>query len=433
MKKLMAVLSLLIPIFLIGCSLNTGIETLLSPPKLSEQQELIYNALQNYTGSNISLKYPKSGKNLSAFIVDDLDGDSEDEAIVFYQKNAAKPEDISLRINILDRINSQWRSVYDHTADGNELEQVEIARLDDSGKSSIIVGYSLINRNEKTLSIYDYSDEKLVTSLENESYSAFDTADFNGDGINELFIAMAKTASKDASAALYHIDENGDYVSSYVELDESYINYRNVEYSVNRNGHTSIFMDAEVGNGNVVTEVLQTDDKNNLKNVFCPDIEKGETMRPLSYMSMDIDGDGEIEIPIPYFCDGYDEASETPIYFTSWYKINNGTLKHAYESWFSITNGYVFIIPEKWYGKITAKEDTSNNEVILYSGSLSDTTEEIFRLKIVSENKDTKILEDNGYFLLRSRGDKQFYIKINENSLYVNSAAEIIMRFKFNE
>lgn len=433
MKKLMAVLSLLIPIFLIGCSLNTGIETLLSPPKLSAQQELIYNALQSYTGSNISLKYPKSGKNLSAFIVDDLDGDSEDEAIVFYQKNTVKPEDISLRINILDRIDSQWSSVYDHTADGNELEQVEIAKLDNSGRSSIIVGYSLINRNEKALSIYDYSDGKLVTSMESESYSVFDTADFNGDGINELFIAMAKTASKDASAALYHIGDNGDYVRSYIELDESYTNYRNVEYSVNLNGHTSVFLDAEVGNGNVVTEVLQTDDENNLNHVFCPDIEKGETMRPLSYISTDINSDGEIEIPIPYFCEGYDENSENPVYFTSWYEINDGMLKHKYESWFSITNGYVFTIPEKWYGKITAKEDISNNEITLYSGSLSDSTEEIFRLRIVPENKDVNILEANGYFLLRSRGDKRFYIKINEDSLYVNSAAEIIMRFKFDE
>ncbi len=433
MKRLSAVLSLLLPVLITGCSFNTGIDTLLSPPKLSEQQELIYNALQNYTGTNISLKYPRTGKNLSAFIVDDLDGDSEDEAIVFYKKNASKPEDISLRINILDRIDSQWRSVYDHAADGNELEQVEITKLGNSDRINIIVGYSLINKNEKTLSIYDYSDGKLVTAMENEPYSVFDTVDFNGDGINALFTATVKNASKESSAAIYHIDEDDKYACSSIELDESYTNYRNISYSITPDGKTRIFLDAEAGNGNIVTEVLQTDDKYNFTHIFCPDIEKGETLRPSSYISKDIDGDGRTEIPVPYFCDGYDENSETPVYFTSWYDISGGKLKHKYESWFSITNGCVFIIPEKWYGKITAKYEISEDEIILCSKNETDTAEEIFRLKTVSGNKDTKITEENGYSLLHSRGGKRFFLKINKNSSYVKSAAEIIMRFKFTE
>ena len=125
--------ALFLPLLLTGCTFNTGIDTLLSPPKLSKQQQLIYDALINYTGENISLKYPKAGKNLSAFIIEDIDGDKQDEAIVFYKKNAAKSEDDSLRINILDSKNNDediiWHSVYDHAADGNDIEQVEVARL----------------------------------------------------------------------------------------------------------------------------------------------------------------------------------------------------------------------------------------------------------------------------------------------------------------
>ena len=41
-----------------GCTFSTSIDGLLSPPKLSVEQEQIYEALRRAAGSNISLKYP---------------------------------------------------------------------------------------------------------------------------------------------------------------------------------------------------------------------------------------------------------------------------------------------------------------------------------------------------------------------------------------
>ena len=52
-------------VFLTGCTFATSIDNLLSPPKLSVEQEQIYNALTDAEGTAISLKYPKSGKFLS--------------------------------------------------------------------------------------------------------------------------------------------------------------------------------------------------------------------------------------------------------------------------------------------------------------------------------------------------------------------------------
>ncbi len=279
MKSKKALMMLFLPLLLVGCALNTGIEGLLSPPKLDARQEHIYKALKSYTGENISLKYPKAGKNLSAFILEDIDGDLEDEAIVFYKKNTAKSEDASLRINILDNVKEKWQSVYDHAADGNEIEQVEVTKLGNSERANIIAGYSLINRNEKKISIYDYSDGKLNIRMNNEPYSVFDTADYNGDGTQELFVASVNTASSQASAVLYHLYDDGRYKRSALTLKGAYTNYRNI--SCNNNvTERNVFLDAETGTGNVVTEVFKVDQQNNLLQVFSPDTEKLETMRP---------------------------------------------------------------------------------------------------------------------------------------------------------
>ena len=71
-------------LLLTGCAVGTSVDNLLKPPQLSVEQEQIYQALQNAVGNNITLQYPRSGDNLSAFIVCDMDDDGEDEAMVFY-------------------------------------------------------------------------------------------------------------------------------------------------------------------------------------------------------------------------------------------------------------------------------------------------------------------------------------------------------------
>ncbi|EKC55686.1 secreted protein, partial [human gut metagenome] len=51
MKKYLGIFTLFF-LLLTGCSFSTGIDTLIAPPKLSREQEYIYNALKNYTFSH---------------------------------------------------------------------------------------------------------------------------------------------------------------------------------------------------------------------------------------------------------------------------------------------------------------------------------------------------------------------------------------------
>ena len=429
MKSKKILISLFLPLMLTGCMLNTGIDILLSPPKLDARQEHIYNALKSYTGDNISLKYPKTGKNLSAFIIEDIDGDSDDEAIVFYKKNVAKTADNPLRINILDSSDSNWHSVYDHPVDGNELEQVEVTKLGDSEKTNIIVGYSLINRSEKKISIYDYSDGKLRTTLGGVPYSFFDTTDLNNDGLKELFTATVSTGSEQAAAELYYLYKNGKYKCSEETFDGNYIKYHKISCSLS--GEKKLFLDCETPGGEIATEVLTADEQGNLLKVFSPDAKKHETIRPPAYLSQDIDNDGEIEIPVVEFCDGYDENSENAVYFTSWYGVENKKLKFKYKSYCSITDEYVFMIPAEWFGKVTACNNIAENELSLLSGSDPETAEEIFTVKVVSGNEKMIISEKDDYILLRTRGDKSFFLKINKNNPLALSFEELMMKFKF--
>ena len=141
LKYLKTAAAALVVMLLSGCTFGTSIDTLMAPPKLSLEQEQIYNALTDAAGSSISLKYPKSGKYLSAFIVEDIDGDGGREAVVFYEKNSLAAPENTLRINILDSENGKWRSVYDTPADGSEIERVMISRLGENQRINLIIVY----------------------------------------------------------------------------------------------------------------------------------------------------------------------------------------------------------------------------------------------------------------------------------------------------
>ena len=91
------ILPTLLPAVL-GCTPAATVDSLLKPPSLSEEQQQIYLALQDAVGSGITLQYPRAGANLSAFTVVDLDGDGEDEALVFYKKTNLAADGNGLRL-----------------------------------------------------------------------------------------------------------------------------------------------------------------------------------------------------------------------------------------------------------------------------------------------------------------------------------------------
>ena len=436
MKKYLGIFTLFF-LLLTGCSFSTGIDTLIAPPKLSREQEYIYNALKNYTGANISLKYPKSGDYLSAFIIADIDGDDDDEAIVFYEKNTVSTEDNSLRMNILDCVGTQWQSVYDHAADGNEVEKVVITPLGDNKRINIIVGYSLINQSEKVVSIYHYENGALNTTFENNYYSLFDAADLNGDETKELFIALNQSTSRDASAEIYHLNENGEYSRSSVGLEEGYTDYQQATYGILEDGSTGIYLDAVAGNGKIVTTVFSVDENNVLNRIFTPDSQTEETARPSAYICTDIDGDGRVEIPVPQLFPGYSENDSIPLSLTKWYELKDKKLSVKMCGYQSITNGYSFIFPDGWLGNVTAYADSSMSRIVFtrFTGKAHEDEKRLFSLQTISNNGSEKInrLLNQGYELLHSRGDKLFLIDINEDDELTQPSAELMFRFNFKD
>jgi len=418
----MKILKLLIfPIIMMmtGCAFSSSIDNLMSPPKLSVEQEQIYNALTNATGTSISLKYPKSGKYLSAFIIEDIDGDGGNEAVVFYEKNSIALEENTLRINILDSSDGKWRSVCDTPAKGAEIEKVMISELGSNNRTNLIIGSSLINRSEKNVSIYSYVDGNIEETF-SESYSFIDVTDLDRDDENEFLLLSGASSGGTAIAEAYKLNDDGIYYKYSRKLSGSFTEFDSLNYGKIDEERTGLYIDAVMGTGLIQTDIIYMDDTG-LKKVFSTSDESLFTVRPAGCTSFDIDGDGILEIPVQTIASGYEEVSESEqMKFTDWFFVGrNNSLEKKYSSYYSINDGYIFVFPEKWENRVTIKRDSVNDEIVFCSYEDGKVGRELLRIYFATDPPSIEDRISNGYMLLQTKGDSAYlaYIPIqNDNS-----------------
>ena len=416
MKKISAIITALSAgAALTGCTFGASIDTLMTPPKLGPEQEQIYTKLTDSLGTtNISLKYPKSGKYLSAFIVDDIDGDGGNEAMVFYERNNHAADENSLRINVLDqKDNGEWWSVSDMAAAGSEIEEVKISKLGSNDRVNIIIGTSMINRSEKNVSVYTYADGMLQeppTFSKSKSYAYFDVIDLDLDGHYELLRLMGATGENEAMAEVFKLDADGKYHRSHIVLSDSFSDF-NISYGKVGDSKVGVYIDALSGAGSVQTDVLYMKD-GALHKVFNSPEESEKTIRSAGCTCFDVDGDGSLEIPLQNLAPGFTLTDDGAyLMLTDWNQISgDDKLEKRYTSYYSVNDGYIFLFPDRWEGKVTVKRDSVNEEIVFYSYTPGQNGElvsgrELLRIFCVEDEAKCQDRISAGYMLMHTKGD----------------------------
>ncbi len=422
-----------------GCTFGTSIDNLMAPPKLSVEQEQIYSALTEATGTGIRLKYPKSGKYLSAFIIEDIDGDGVNEAVVFYERNGLGVDENTSRINVLDQDGGKWRSVCDRASAGSEIEKVMISRLGENSRVNLIIGSSLINRSEKTVTVYNYSDDegKIVPTF-SESYSFMDVTDLDGDNANEFLLLTGSANGAPAALKNYQLDPDGMYHLYGCELNGYFTEFDSLSYGRLPDGRKGLYIDAVSGGGYIQTDIVYMEDRS-MKKLFADAETSYSTLRLAGCASCDIDGDGELEIPVQVLSPGYEEAADVEqIKLTEWLHINSeNALESKYLSYFSIGEGYTFLFPDKWRGKVTVKRDAINDEMVVCAYTNGTEGRELLRICCAEDSVSRDDRISSGYMLLHSKGESSYLAYIpqsgnNRDGLSV-TAGDAAVNFRFKE
>lgn len=388
-------------------------DSLLSAPKLSEEQSAVYDALIKSVGKDIRLKYPRSGEYRSAFVFADIDGEPDREAVVFYEKTGETEGGGNVRINVIDRRGGKWTSVYDHAGAGTGIDRIIFAELGESGRQNVIIGYTLLS-GERSVQIYGYENGLLNTEY-SDSYSTMFSADLERDGNNELILIRPGNQMRKASLSSVSADPESGVIAETgsVALDESATEFVSVAAGYVGKETPAIFIDGLSG-GQLTTEIIYSVDGQLRNPLYLGEsglIER--TRRPAGYLCTDIDLDGVIEIPTLTLFPGYsEETSGTKLYSTDWNVFDNYSITKKYSSFYNVSEGYCFILPSRWDGVVTVKRDAATGETVFckFKADLENSTVELLRIAVASE-EETGALLDDGYMVLKSNNKTNYLVK----------------------
>ena len=180
-----------------GCSFEfKSIETLMRPPLTATEREL-EKSIDSIIGNNISLRSPASGTYHSAITLHDLDGDRNEEAIIFYVNNN---DTAVVRMCVLKMNTTGWQMVSDFAGNGSGVYSVDFYDLNNDGSDDMLVSWYLFeNKISKNLTVYSSirnGNEVNFSSCAAEKYNFLCVADVFSTGEKQIILTYTDTAKR---------------------------------------------------------------------------------------------------------------------------------------------------------------------------------------------------------------------------------------------
>ena len=399
--------ALLLGAFLLIMTRLHSPQEVLSPPNPNGENRKLQQAFERAVGSGTEykLQYPAEGDYRSAYVLYDLDGDEENEAIVFYSRTS---DEGTVRVHILDYIDDEWKSILDSSGYGSKIDSVTFADLNNDGMSEAILSWSLSGTDSsRTMTVHsillDGSKPEFKT-LSNMPYKAMGVYDMDNDGAKEILVLWNETTRKVPHnyAALMKMNGNGlQQYGDEITLDSTASVYDGVYI---QEGQTPMaFVDALKDDNTMFTEVLWWDAAAQTLRAPFTDNDTHtniSTLRASAIPVKDIDEDGLIEIPVAYGDAGTSGSSgrasreevdeEVPIALNSWSVTTAeepGVLKTKAYGMIDTTNRYVLQVDAAYRDSLRFYRNTKTGVITVYSIGSEETREPLFSLVYSADGK----------------------------------------------
>ena len=425
---------------LCGCSGSFSAGDLLASPRLTDEQNEIYNALTASAG-RVDLRYPHTGEYRSAFVIHNIDDEPTDEAIVFYEQNktdTAKEPGAqdgnavgNLRVSFLDKDeNGDWKATYELPAAGTEVESVAFSKLG-SDKEKLLISYSVLGSSDKIMSVIDY-ENGVATQLGTVGYSSYIMLDnltesgeylacFNRDGAKKSANMTVYGCSDGKTLGMiYPVLSFGNGVTDFDRITSANclllgkkMPYIAVDYLISENyyGTTVLYYNGS-SFATAETTVRYGADTNYSRHV------NGYTPK---LSSQDIDGDGIIDIPATSPLPGYENLSfPEQICAVRWYKQNCCKIELTAYTFVDPQRNFMLTFPGRWVGMVTATVNTEDNSVTFwkYEGDIKENEYALLTIKTVLKSDtsaqsepDTQSALRDGFRLFSDDSEKTIYYK----------------------
>lgn len=351
-------ISTVLCLVLAGCTSlfsDTSVEELLRAPQLSGDYGALQSALNEWLGESAQLKYPMQGELLSPFLLQDLDGDGQQDAAVLY--TTAQSSNVCIAILQKDE-NGAWKVRQNVEGLAETVESVELAQLLPGEQQQLVVGYYSAQA-DRYLAVYVYTEGQVTVILE-QKYEQYLVEDITGGGSQDLILMSSQEENGGVQIELLTADKEGTFrqVAVMGLSADKFSGCASVAAGVGADGKYYLVLDGYTGiSGNNLASVLLRFDETQQQMVPATRITQDNlyeaSLRNVpGLVSRDLDGDGIVEIPTQPDEAGLMNLSQSRrMDFIVWMDYTSRSPKKSFGLLDEETNCYIEL-PMEWEGNL---------------------------------------------------------------------------------
>ena len=340
---------------------NVQAEELLRAPRLPGDYGALQKALNEWLGESAQLKYPMQGELLSPFLLQDLDGDGQQDAAVLY--TTAQSSNVCIAF-LQKNAAGVWQVNQSIEGLADTVDNVRLAQLQDGAATQLVVGY-LAAQGDSYLAVYSYQDGTLSTILE-QQYEQYLVENITGGSSQDL-ILMSTLEDGGVQIELLTVDKDGRFqqVAVMALSGDKFSGCASVAAGAGADGRHYLVLDGWTGiSGNNLASVLLCYDENSQQMVPATRISSQRlynvSLRNVpTLVSRDLDGDGIVEIPTQPDEAGLLNLSQSRrMDFIVWMDYTSSHPEKSFGLLDEETNCYIEL-PAEWEGnlKLTDSEE----------------------------------------------------------------------------
>lgn len=396
----LAALTLALCALLSGCFVKT-VDELYALPRHSDEYDNLQRAIDAVMDeAGCEYSAPVSGSNRQSVQLADLDGDGEDEAVVFAKTAGEKP----LKAYVFDRQDGSYQNIAVIEGDGAEFSCAQYVSMDDAPGLELLLGRKLSDQVLQSLSVYTLSDG-VVTEQMTANYSQFTVADLDNDGKNDLLLLRLEADSVSGVAELCRFRSGRMERGHAQSLSAGAVQLRRITTGLAAYNIPAVFVTSAAADDSLVTDVFVFRG-GALQNLSAQSDAPHGARNALAY-ACDINGDGIVELPALVSLPAAD-AQEQIYSLIRWYQLGlDGSQTVVLRTYHRFSDGWYVEIPESWDERITISraEDTAQARGLTFSAwNGAEPSEPIFTIYAFTGAERQAQAQKDGRFVLLEQG-----------------------------
>ena len=396
-KKLIFFLLFVVAILLTGCNMST-IDQMYCLPKRSEDYLNLQSAMDNAM-TGLEYHAPIAGDHQQPVQMVDLDGDENEECLVFAKGSGEKP----LKILIFAQVQNEYVLAGTIENNGTAFEQVQYVSFTGRKGVDLVVGRQVSDQVVRPVSVYTLYQGRMEQILTTQ-YSRFVTTDLNQDGKSELLILRpGEVPASNGIAELFSIQDGVLERSQEVSMSEPADKIKRIMINRLGDGPAAVYVASDVKGTAIITDVFAllngTFTNVSLSNESGTSV---QTLRNYYVYADDVDEDGVLELPDLLPMANAGDTTLTNQYLIRWYAMqSDGSEVNKSYTYHSFPGGWYMELPYE-IAPLMSVEQYGNSYEFSVRGADGHVTKLMTLYSFTGQEREEQAVADNRFVLFRT-------------------------------